>query len=146
MQDSSSTKQTSKTTRNIILFLIAIVFLTVALFYSCIQSSPRISVSKEAPITFYTKGSNTILFFEVIGKWKLYPRYNGLTLKELSTVKYGEVPSSCRQVFPENSLSPSPLIEGERYEAFIVIFDDPPIRVSFTIKDGKPVDIVEAYR
>lgn len=150
MQDSFQQNQNSKFERNVTLFLIAIVFLTVALFYSCIKSSPRISVNEETPITFYTKGSNTISFFEVIGKsgkiWTLYPKYNDLSLKELSQVKYGEVPSSCKQAFPENSLPPMPLVEGERYTAFIVIFSASPVRVSFTIKNGKPFDVVENNR
>jgi len=145
MEDSISTNQPSKTKRNLILFVIATVFLIAAMFYSCIKSLPKITVSKETPITFYTSGSNEIIFFEVIGDggklWKLYPK-DRVTLKELSIVKYGEIPSSCKQAFPEDLSSLSPLVEGGRYHAFVLIFDGPPVRVEFTIKDGKTVDVL----
>jgi len=79
MQDSTSNKQPSKRKRNLILFVIATVFLIAAMFYSCIKSSPRMTVSKETPPTFRTSGSNIIMVFEVINSkdeviWKLIPK------------------------------------------------------------------------
>lgn len=148
MQDSPSTELLTK--RNGILFLIAVVFLLVASFYSCLQSSPKMSVSKELPPTFHLSGRNRIIVFEVVsnGKtiWRLFPKEKGLLLNQLSAIKYSEVPSSCVQAFPEDSSPPPQLIEGEKYHAFAGIFDASAIGVAFTIKDGKVIDINEEYR
>lgn len=78
--------------------------------------------------------------------WRLFPKEKGLSLEQLSVVKYGEVPSFCTQAFPENLSPPSPLVEGEEYHAFAGIFDASAVGVNFKIKDGKVIDINEAYR
>lgn len=140
----SSPNNSSKFDRNIVLFLIAVVFLVTAVFYYFYKSKAEITVSENLPVTFYTKGSNSISFIEVRNSkgtlWRLYPqkgRY--VTLEEISTIKYGEVPPSCVQGFPEDLSPPQQLVEGESYYAFAPLYGGGPINVSFTIKDGKVI-------
>lgn len=148
MQDSSSTNQTSKIKRNTILFLIAVIFLVIALCYSILTSSPKIIVNKENPPTFYMSGDNRVIFFQVSNDsgpvWKIYPAGSRFSLSDIRAIKYGEVPSSWTQEIPLNS-APLPLGEGKEYQAFAVIFDSDVVRVNFTIKDGKVAGLSKVH-
>ena len=136
MENKSSIELLTK--RNLALFLIALIFLVIAFLYSKLTSTPTITINQENPPTFHMSGKNTIIVFEVVSNekviWKLYPKDNGLSLTQLLEVKYGQVPLSCEQAFPENMTQPPPLVEGEKYRAFAGIFDDSAVGVNFTIQ------------
>jgi hypothetical protein len=88
------------------------------------------------------------MFFQVKTKsgpiWQISPNKE-LTLNDLSTIKYGEVPSSCHQTTPENSAAPPAFIEGDEYYAFAAIYDSSAIGVRFTIKDRKVVELSKKH-
>jgi len=128
--------------RYILLGLVITLLLT---FVSC--SSPKIKVSKEIPLTFDTSGHNIVTLFQVSNNsgpiWRIYPN-NVLSLSDVKTIKYGEVPLSWKQDFPLNS-APPPLVEGEEYQAFAVVSDSDVVRVYFTMKEGKIVELPKKH-
>ena len=108
-------------------------------------SRPGLSMDDKEPATFHLTGSNQVESFQVgnsAGRvWLLYPKKKRLSLNELATITYGEVPAACWQEIPTNAATPPPLLEGQEYYAFAVIFDDPPVRVRFTVKGGKIIQL-----
>ena len=142
MQISFSESRKVNMPKCVLLGLLVILLLT---FVSC--SSPRIKVSKEAPPIFYTSGDNIVTLFQVSSDagavWKIYPE-GRVSLGEIKTIKYGEVPPSWKQEAPLNS-APPPLVEGEKYQAFAVISDSDVVRVYFTIKEGKILELPKEH-
>lgn len=108
-------------------------------------SKPQVTVGPQTPLTFRLSGSNSVIFFQVADRsgvvWKVLPNSDGLTLDEISTARYGKVPASCRQMIPSDAAPPPTLVEGETYHAVASIFDSDAARVSFTIKDGRVVEL-----
>lgn len=108
-------------------------------------SRPGLSVDEKEPATFHLTGNNQVELFQVgnsAGRvWLLYPKKKRLSLNELATITYGEVPATCWQEIPTNASAPPSLLEGEEYYAVAVIFDDPPVRARFTVKGGKIVPL-----
>jgi hypothetical protein len=78
--------------------------------------------------------------------WRLYPRRKGVTLDDISTIKYGEVPSNCYQEALSNSTTPPTLVEGTPYYAVAAIFDSDAVRLRFTIRDGKVIRLPDEIR
>lgn len=147
MENKSSIELLTK--RNLVLFLIAFIFLVIVFFYSELTSTPTITVSKEVPITFHLSGRNRVISFYVANEsgvvWGIIPNGRTVTLADISTVKYGEVPPYCQQIKPENNATAPTLIEGEKYHAGAAVFDDRVEGVYFMIKDGKVIELPRPY-
>jgi hypothetical protein len=128
-----------KKTDVLLILLITLLFI----FAGC--SGPKIKVSENNPPIFHTSGDYRITFFQISDDsgvvWNIYPKGKRVTLSDIATIKYGEVPSSWEQDFPKNLTPPPPLIEGKKYQAFAVIYDADVARVNFTIRDGKVVEL-----
>lgn len=140
-------KRSSRNDNDRTLTFTLIVFTLVGVFtVSQVACSPaRISVGEDAPPTFYLSGSNVVKDFELTSDteviWRLYPKDRNLTLNQLSVVKYGEVPSTCKQGLPQNETTAPQLVEGKRYFAIATIFDSAAVRIHFMIENGKIVVI-----
>jgi len=109
-------------------------------------SRPKIVlVSEDVPPSFKLTGSNIVQHFKITNEksgqlWLLYPKGNDVSLSDLGTIKYGSVPACCYQSIPnEKGTAPPPLKEGESYASGAVIFDDAPVVVKFSIKNGKAI-------
>lgn len=108
-------------------------------------SKPELTVGPQPPPTFRLSGGNRIIFFHVADKsgavWKVLPNGGHVTLDEVGTVRYGEVPACCRQVLPADTSHPPALVEGETYYAVASVFDSDAVRAKFTIRDGRVVEL-----
>ena len=99
-------------------------------------------INEKANPSFKVSGTNTVMFFQVESErsgviWRLYPNSDQASLNDIGVVNYGETPVSCHQDFPQGA--PPLLNEGELYIASAAIFDDRPVSVEFTIRNGKAV-------
>jgi hypothetical protein len=126
------------------LFQISFAVVILSLSFGC-ENHWRIRVSDDSPPTFYFSGGGQLNFFQVKDSsdkilWKLYPKDSNVYLWKISSIKYGEVPSSCTQYIPKDSFPP-PLIEGEIYYASGNTGGAPTANITFTIKDGKVVEL-----
>lgn len=114
------------------------------LLATCFGCSAKIKVNNDLPPVFHLSGDNQCMLFQVSDDkgpiWKIYPNGN-VRLNEIKTIKYGELPSYWEQEIPKDPTPPPPLVEGKKYLAFAVVLDSDVVRVNFTIKDGKAVEL-----
>lgn len=109
------------------------------------------------PPTFILSGSGRLAMLRIHGPkvrdvpgeagfavWEIIAksgRFNGTLVGSLGSITYGKVPDGYVQVYPERGEAP-PLLEGEQYRAFFDTVNANGARKSFTIRDGKVVDLM----
>lgn len=81
---------------------------------------------------------------QVIGEnrtlWQLDPGA-GKHVSDLPTIIYGVLPAEFKQVYPENNVKPSPLLEGKYYSVSVPSHNANSRMTYFVVKDGNIVEV-----